>query len=116
MDFDNNSKLISTKREGEGKERKEEGRGEERRKEREEERRKKVKKRKGKRQSFFFFFPCTFPTCRPLGLDMAPKKGNKTPQPQRNKRDKMENINKNTTGVQTIQTKDIKEYFQQLQL
>lgn len=44
---------------------------------------------------------------------MAPKKGNKTPQPQRNKKDKVEN--KNITGAQSTQTTDIKEFFQQLQ-
>lgn len=47
---------------------------------------------------------------------MAPKKGNKTPQPQKNKKDKTENLNKNTTGVQATKTTDIKEYFQQLKL
>lgn len=47
---------------------------------------------------------------------MAPKKGNKTPQLQRNKKDKVESKNKNPTGTQTTQTSDIKEIFQQLQL
>lgn len=47
---------------------------------------------------------------------MAPKKGNKTPQPQKNKKDKEENKSKNPTGSQTTQTADIKEIFQQLQL
>lgn len=47
---------------------------------------------------------------------MAPKKGNKTPQPQKNKKDKEEGKSKNPTGIQTTQTADIKEIFQQLQL
>lgn len=47
---------------------------------------------------------------------MAPKKGNKTPQLQKNKKDKAENKGKNPTGTQTTQTSDIKEIFQQLQL
>lgn len=47
---------------------------------------------------------------------MAPKKGNKTPQSQKNKKDKIKSKNKNTTGAQAIQTSDIKEIFQQLQL
>lgn len=47
---------------------------------------------------------------------MAPKKGNKTPQPQNNKKDKIESKNKNPTGAQSTQTADIKEIFQQLQL
>lgn len=47
---------------------------------------------------------------------MAPKKGNKTPQPQKNKKDKIESKNKNPTGAQSTQTADIKEIFQQLQM
>lgn len=38
---------------------------------------------------------------------MAPKKGNKTPQPQKNKKDKMESKNKNPTEAQSTQKIDI---------
>lgn len=47
---------------------------------------------------------------------MAPKKGNKTPQSQKEKKDKIKIKDKNPTGAQTTQTSDIKEIFQQLQL
>lgn len=47
---------------------------------------------------------------------MVPKKGNKTPQSQKNKKDKTESKKKNPTGALATQTSDIKEIFQQLQL
>lgn len=43
---------------------------------------------------------------------MVPKKGNKTPQSQKNKKDEMESKSKNPTGAQSTQTADIKEIFQ----
>lgn len=47
---------------------------------------------------------------------MAPKKGNKMPQSQKKRKDKIESKNKNPTGAQPTQPADIKEIFQQLQL
>lgn len=47
---------------------------------------------------------------------MAPKKGSKTPQTQISKKDKVEGNSRNTLGTQSVQTTDVKEFFQQLHL